>query len=99
MARKQLEIPGTGQERIEELESAADQYIKVRDARMRMTEKEIAAKTNLLQVALSHEAELSPDADGNKIYKFDDEMVILKPGKRNVKVKAIHSEDDDEDED
>lgn len=99
MARKQLEIPGTERVRIEEIESAADNYVKVRDKRMRLTEQEVAAKVNLLQILLQNEEKLSPNAEGDKTYAYDDEIVILRSGKRNVKVKAVKdSEGEDEDE-
>ncbi len=96
---KQKELEGMEAPSIPEIEEAADTYVKARDKRMRLTEQEVAAKVNLLQVLLSHEKELSPGEDGTKVYRFDDEMVILKPGKVGVKVKALHEDEDEEDED
>ena len=98
MAR-QTEIPGTEIPHIEELEQAAEAYVKVRDKRMDLTEQEITQKTNLIQVALAHEKELSKDADGNRCYRFDDLLVILKPGKPTCKVKHDTGDDDEGDED
>lgn len=97
MPRKQLEIPGTEAPSIPEVEKAADEYVKIRDKRMRLTEQEVTAKINLVQVLLEHEAELAPGEDGTKTYRYDDEIVILKPGKRIVKVKAVHDDEDEED--
>lgn len=98
MAKKQLEIPGTEAPSIPEVEDAAEAYVKARDSRMRLTEKEVAAKINLTQVLLAHEAELAPGENGTKTYRYDDEIVILSSGKRNVKVKTAHDDDAEEDE-
>lgn len=96
MAPKQAEMEGMERVSIPEIDEAATAYVSVRDKRMALTEREIAAKLNLMQVVLAHEKELSKDMDGNRTYRFEDEIVILKPGKANVKVK--HAADDDEDE-
>lgn len=37
MARQQIEIPGTELPHIEEIEQAAENYVKVRDKRMALT--------------------------------------------------------------
>ena len=66
---------------------------------MKLTGEEVAAKLALLQVCQAHEKELDKDGDGNRVYRFDDELVLLKPGKANVKVKNAASEDDETDED
>jgi len=100
MAPKQMEIEGTGRLEIPELEDAATAYVAARDKRMAMTEKEVVAKVNLMQVVLAHEKELTKNEKGERVYRFDDELVILKPGKANVKVKhAVDDEDEEEDED
>lgn len=99
MPKKQIEMPGMEAPSIPEIEQAAEAYVKARDSRMRLTEKEITAKTNLIQVVLEHESELSSGPDGEKVYRYDEEIVILKPGKRNVKVKAVHEDEEQEDED
>lgn len=100
MPKKQLEIPGTEPQSIPEIEEAAETYVKARDKRMRLTEQEVAAKVNLLQVLLTNQEKMSPGEDGTRVYRYDDEIVILKPGKVGVKVKAVHDDDDSgEDED
>lgn len=66
MPKRQLEIPGTEAPSIPEVEDAAEAYVKARDSRMRLTEKEVAAKINLTQVLLAHEAELAPGENGTK---------------------------------
>lgn len=99
MAKKQLEIPGTEAERFPEIEEAAENYVKARDKRMRLTEQEVVAKTQLLQILLENESKLSPNEQGDKVYRYDDEIVILRRGKVNVKVKAVHDDEDGEDDD
>lgn len=98
-SKKQLEIPGTERQSIPEIEEAAEKYRAVRDKRMRLTEQEVAAKVNLLQVLIEHENELTPNGNDERVYRYDDEIVILKSGKRNVKVKAAMDGADEEDED
>lgn len=96
---KQTELPGTERPTIKEIDKAADHYVNVRDKRMKLTEQEVIAKANLLQVVLENEKDLSKNDQGEIVYRYDDEIVIVKPGKANVKVKGAHdeeSEDDDE---
>lgn len=95
---KQTELPGTERPTIKEIDKAADHYVSIRDKRMKLTEQEVTAKTNLLQVVLEHEGQLSKNDQGELVYRYDDEIVIVKPGKANVKVKGAHDEDaEDED--
>lgn len=96
---KQTELPGTERPSIKEIDKAADYYVNVRDRRMKLTEQEVAAKAQLLQTVLQHEAKLSKNGDGEIVYRYDEEIVIVKPGKANVKVKGARDGDDDEDED
>lgn len=98
MSKKQPELEGMEAASIPEIEEAAENYVKLRDKRMKLLEQEITAKANLLTVVTEHAKELSTDAEGNKVYRYDDEMVILKTGRSNVKVKHVQDETD-EDED
>ncbi len=98
MTKKQTELEGMERVSIVEIDKAADHYVTVRDKRMKLTEQEVTAKTNLLQVVLEHESELSKNADGELVYRYDSEIVIVKPGKANVKVKGAHEEDEEESE-
>lgn len=94
MPSKQLKIPGTEPASIPEIEEASENYVRARDKRMRLLESEITAKTNLLQVLLQHEDKLSANEEGNKVYRYDDLVVILKRGKLNVKVKSAHDDEE-----
>lgn len=93
---KQTELPGTERPSIAPIEDAAEFYRKTRDSRMKLTEREIVAKTNLIQVMQEHQKQLSKNEDGDFVYRYDDEIVILKNGKVNVKVKAVHDDESDD---
>jgi len=97
MARNQTELAGIEAPKIPEIEKAADAYVKVRDKRMKLTEDEITLKGSLLQAMQKHHENLSVDAEGNRTYRFDEEVVILQPGKLNVKVKRAEDPTSDED--
>lgn len=95
---KQKELDGMESPTIAEIETAAEDYGKLRDKRMKLLEQEIAAKLTLITTVKEHEKELSLDAEGNRCYRFDDMLVILKRGKENVKVKHVHDGDDEDEE-
>lgn len=93
MAKTQKELAGMEAPEIKDIEEAADQYVTVRDKRMKLTTQEIAAKTALIQTVQKHAEDLSEDSEGNKVYRYGDEIVILSD-KLNVKVKKAGSDDD-----
>lgn len=98
MASKQTEIPGMEAPKIKEIEQAAEAYTSVRDKRMALTVKEVAAKMALIEVVQAHARELAVDDKGNSLYCFDDQVVKMKPGKPNVTVRAAASDGDDDDD-
>lgn len=98
MAKNQTELAGMEAPNIPEIEDAASEYVKIRDKRMKLTEQEIAAKCTLLETMRKHSGKLTENGNGEKIYQFDDEIVLLQPGKENVKVKhasALETSDED----
>lgn len=88
---EQAEIPGTERPKIKAIEEAADNYVTARDKRMKLTEQEVAAKGKLVEVMLRHADKLCEDGDGNKIYRFDDEVVLLSDI-ATVKVRRVREE-------
>lgn len=92
-----MEIPGTERPKIKAIEDAASTYVDARDKRMKLTEKEIECKAKLIDAMQRHIDKLSVDADGNRIYRFDDELVILIQ-LESVKVKHADPDDDGSDE-
>lgn len=102
--QQEIEIsgPGVSRVKIDDIEQAAQKYVTIRDQRMALTEQEITLKVNLIQTVLAHQDQLVTNEDGNKCYHFDEMIVVLKPGKPNVKVKRDpegDADDDDGDED
>lgn len=93
---EQLEVSGTERVKIKAIEDAASKYVDVRDKRMSLTEKEVAAKATLVDVMQRHADKLGEDGDGNRVYRFGDEMVILSD-KINVKVRHAAEPEADED--
>ena len=83
-----IEGPGVAPVRIKELDQAIDAYVAERDKRMTMTKKEVAAKTKLSELMHKHEAEIGKDSNGEIIYRYNDEVAVLKPGKEELKVKT-----------
>lgn len=87
---KQETIPGTGrQDRNPKIEKLASAYRDARDERMQLTEKEVAAKAELLNAM--------KDA-GLEVYKCSDEEydVVVEPSEETVKVKRRFSKADAE---
>jgi hypothetical protein len=93
MSKAQLEIPGTERPVIKAIEDAAENYVAARDKRMKLTEQEVAAKDKLIEVMLKNADKLCVDGEGNKIYRFDEAVVILSD---IAKVKVRHAHDEAE---
>jgi len=90
----QTEIPGTERPKIKEIEEAAEAYVTVRDRRMALTEKEVAAKEQLASLMHTHADTIGRDAEGGLSYRYDDMLVTLKPKDEVLKVKHVSDEDD-----
>jgi hypothetical protein len=84
-----VEGEGVAQKKIPAVTKAANKYVEIRDRRMELTEQEVDAKAVLLNAM--HENNLT-------IYRFDDYVVTMKPGKENVKVKTADAPDEEEPE-
>jgi hypothetical protein len=88
MANKTADLPGMKPPRIAALDEAAEEYVKVRDRRMGLTEKEVQAKANLIDLLHKHADKIPPNDEGVMYYKYDDVVVELKPGKEQLKVRT-----------
>lgn len=88
---EQQEIPGTEAPKIKEIEKAAQKYVDIRDSRMALTTKEVAAKAALIEVMQKHAGEVSRDKDDNLVYRYDDSLVIVSD-KLQVKVRTATDE-------
>jgi hypothetical protein len=77
---KQVELPGVEREKFEDIEAAAEDYVRVRDKRMALTEEEVENKGILLSAMKEHKLDR---------YRCEDEKLVrIVPGKENLKVEA-----------
>lgn len=88
MGRQQT-IPGTEAKKIDEVDAAAEAYVKARDSRMRKTDLEVEAKTALIVVMQKHKLSVYKDSDA-----VPPLIVTLTEGE--VKVKVTQAETDEE---
>jgi hypothetical protein len=82
--KKQAELKGIEAPSFPAVESAAESYIDIRDKRMALTEKEVDARAVLI-----HEMQ----KEKLQVYKFNDQIVTLLPGKEKVRVKTVTDDD------
>lgn len=75
---KQQTLPGVETDSIPEIEEAAEEYTRVRDERMELTEEETAAQAKLLDLMRDHNLDK---------YKYDGKIVAVLQGEAKVKVK------------
>jgi hypothetical protein len=92
----ELKIVGKGVAplQIAELDKLAEKYVAERDKRLRMTPREVAAKQDLIAAMHAHEKELR-QPDGLLLYRYDEMIVSLRPGKEKLKVEPVENEDED----
>lgn len=87
-----MEIPGTERTKIKEINTAAEKYIGLRDARMAMLRKEVEAKAALIDVMERNVERLSRDGNDNLIYRYDDRIVVV-ADKLQVKIRSAEDEE------
>jgi hypothetical protein len=83
-----MEGPGIAPVKIKEIDKHVALYTAARDEHGQVTEKLTNAKKLLIEVMHKHEAEITKDANGELIYRCGDEVVTVKPGKEDLKVKT-----------
>lgn len=87
---KQTQIPGTERKVQKDIANAGEAYVTERDRRMKLTEKEKAAKDALIAVMRKHE---------ETVYRDDENGVIITlTTKDQVKVTEVDDEPADYDE-
>jgi hypothetical protein len=89
---KQNELEGMESPRIKAIDQAADDYVTVRDKRMKLTEQEVACKHALIEVCKKNEDKLSSDGNGTLRYRYDDLVVEWS---KCDKIRVKHSDTDD----
>lgn len=83
-----MEGPGVGKKKIPAVEAAAEEYVRVRDRRMDLTDKEVEAKQKLIDLLHKHSKTIGVDGEGVLRYRYDDMVIELSPGKENLKVRT-----------
>ena len=81
---------------IKSIESAADVYTGAREKFQKASVSVQDARTKLIEVMQANADKLAVDGDGNRIYRFDDELVVLTETAK-VKVKSAIESDEYED--
>jgi len=89
-------MKGEGFERpvIKAIESAATKYVNLREEFQKASARVQEAKTKLIAVMQANSDKLSKDAEGNSIYRYNEELVILSESV-GVKVKALSEPEED----
>ena len=95
MPKDQQSLPGEGFEppTIKAIETAAVAYLDRRAKFQKASEAVQESKTKLIEVMQAHAEKLEANENGDKVYRYDDEIVILSD-KVNVKVKAAEEEEE-----
>jgi len=82
-------LPGMEDAKIEALESAAMEYVKIRDKRQKLTTKEVELKQDLLSLMHEHNRDH---------YEYNGVTVDVVVEEETVKVKIRKPKDDDDSE-
>lgn len=87
--QSELHIVGKGAApvRIPQIDKLAEDYVKERDKRLKQSPREVAAKGKLIDALHSHADELK-SPDGDLLYRYDEMLITLTPGKEKLKVVA-----------
>lgn len=96
-AHQELGLKGEGVEplRIPELDQLAQKYVVERDKRLRMTPKEVAAKSELIEALHDYADKIGRQKDGSLIYRYGDMVISLIPGKEKLKVEDLTAGNDE----
>jgi hypothetical protein len=97
---KQSDLPnvtgkGVAPVRITQLDKLAEAYTRERDKRLKQTPAEVAAKQKLIDALHAHADQLRTP-DGDLIYRYDEMMITLSPGKEKLRVEALSLEPEEE---
>lgn len=85
---------GVAQVSIPKVDSLIVEYVKIRDSRMNLTTKEVAAKQAVVDALHQFANEIGQDKQGTIVYRYDDLLITLKVGKADLKIRAIHEDED-----
>ena len=93
----ELNVSGKGVSaiRIPLIDKLAEAYVIERDKRLKMTPKEVAAKTKLIEALHKHEAQIRTP-EGELMYRYDEMVITLTAGKEKLKVREVELDAADE---
>lgn len=83
-----MEGPGVAAYQNDELDDAVEKFTKARDVAQTAKDRHQAAEDSLKMLLHDHADKIGIDKNGEIVYRCDDEVVILKPGKEKLTVKA-----------
>jgi hypothetical protein len=94
LQQKEIEMEGAGVAplKIEALDRLAEIYVDLRDKRISMLQREIAAKEELIGELHQHEESIK-HPDGTLVYRYNETVIRLTPGKEKLKVELIIEKD------
>lgn len=87
--------PGVSAVSIPEVDDAADAYVEIRDKRVKLTAKEIAAKTSLIDLLHTHKSKIGSN-NGTIRYEHDGRVILLQSKGEKLSVKELTDKDDEE---
>jgi hypothetical protein len=90
-----IEGKGVAPVAIPEIDKLADAYIKERDKRLKQTPREVAAKGRLIDALHKHTDKLR-NPDGDIVYRMDELLITLTPGKEKLQVRDVSEQDEAE---
>jgi len=73
---------------IPQLDKLAEAYVTERDKRLKQTPKEVAAKVKLIDALHAHADELRTP-DGDLVYRYDERLITVTPGKEKLRVEDV----------
>lgn len=85
--------PGVGNTRIPSIDKVASRWISHKDDRCAALVKEKAAKAELIEKIKESKEEIGVDSNGEIIYRYNDQAIILTPGPDKLRIEALDSGD------
>ncbi len=87
-----IEGPGVSRPKFPVIDKAARVWISLKTERCAFLEKEKAAKKIVIDKIKEHGEEIGVDSNGEIVYRYDDQLLCVKPGKDVLVVKELDSE-------
>lgn len=87
-----MEGPGVAPKKIPAIEKAAARHKAFVEERCALLEKEKGAKGEVIRLLLEHKDEIGVDKNGEILYRLNDELISLKPGKEQLTYLPIGGE-------